>query len=609
MPSGSGKTNTVAFHVNIIRPKTFLYVVHRSFLVTQTMRMFRKVCGEFMNYSNMGVIDVKNKEFHKPFLFATIQTLSRKENLEKIRKNHDYVVIDEYHHAAADSYKDLMSYIHAKYFVGLTATPYRLDEKDIMAGVDNNIVTNIDLFEGIDKKILVPFHYFGLHDDIDYSQIKWNGYKYNTGDLDRQLIIHKRDEAVLEEYRERIEPENRKTIAFCNSIAHVQRMTTKFQSEGIVADMITHETPRGEREKLLQRFREGKISVLFTRDILNEGVDFPECEAIMFLRPTISKTIFMQQLGRGLRRNDEAGKKNILVLDYIGNYIRAFEKRKWFAQFSIHQESTGKMIKPLYNYDPNKPVVIFDERTVEMMDIQLRNREQEIFNPYWRTKEGYQQMFKETMIRPLQEKLGREFINCMDWKKYYGGLGTAEIQELGGWKKFREFYNIPGGVTRQCIQCGKDYQTIYLKLKKGFCSMKCQHKERQEKVLTPLAVQRMQDRNLITANCINCDKEFHPYAQILICGRPSAYCSQRCRTADSNNSRRDVITKAAHNRRDKERTRKLQLMTNCLGCGKQINRYSQDPNDQSIRPHKYCSESCAIKYRNNRKKKEKKTNG
>lgn len=366
LPSGAGKTHTIAFHVAQLKPNTFLYVVHRNEILNQTVKIFREICN--LSNRDIGIIDQKHKEYDKPYLFATIQTISNKKNLKHIRKDIEYMVIDEYHHVAAMTYDRIITkHFTPKYLIGLTATPYRLDKQDIMKYIDGNIVSDIDVFEGVERNILVPFEYIGLWDNIDYTEIRWSGHRYNVGDLDKKLIIHKRDEEVIKEYKNRIK--DRLTIAFCNSVDHVNRITKKFNDEGIPSAGITYKEDPIIRQDVLNDFRNGVYKVIFTRDILNEGVDFPECSAVMLLRPTISKTIFFQQIGRGLRKKE--GKENVIVLDYIGNYQRAFKKKDWLKMFKKMDEKTGENIKPYYEYSPHIKIR-FDPRVIEMMEIQQR---------------------------------------------------------------------------------------------------------------------------------------------------------------------------------------------------------------------------------------------
>jgi superfamily II DNA or RNA helicase len=373
IPSGAGKTHTAAFDVLNKKPKTFLYIVHRNEILYQTVSIFKQVCKDFMNDENVGIINQEVKDFTKPYLFTTIQTLSRPKNFEKLDWLIQYIVIDEFHHSAAASYQRILDYFNPQYLYGLTATPDRSDLLNIKNRIDNNIVGNIDLFTGIKEKILVPFYYLGEYDNINYDNIEWNGYYYRQNDLDKTLLIDKRDKMIIQKYKDRIQPENRLTIGFCNSVKHVRRMTDKFNIAGIKAVGITYRESIEERKQILEDFRKRKYNILFARDILNEGIDFPECEALMLLRPTLSKIVFFQQLGRGLRVRE--GKKNVLILDFIGNYHNAFKIREYlrdFTQYVLKQNEMGKNTnkKPEYNY--NIPIVEFDERVIDIMNLQHR---------------------------------------------------------------------------------------------------------------------------------------------------------------------------------------------------------------------------------------------
>jgi superfamily II DNA or RNA helicase len=439
LPSGSGKTHTIAFHVDKIKPKSFLYIVHRNEILYQTVKIFKDICGKWLKDTDIGIINQENKDYARPYLFATIQTISRKNNLERIDPNIGYVVVDEYHHAAAATYQNVLDVIQPKFFVGLTATPYRLDKKDIHEYVDNNIANEIDLFEGIEKNMLVPFNYVGLYDNIDYSDIEFNGYSYNVSDLDRKLIIAKRDIQVLKEYNERIKMDGRLTIAFCNSVNHVNRMVSLFAQNGISTTGITHKEKYEIRQEKLEKFKQGKYSIIFTRDILNEGVDFPECSAIMFLRPTISKTIFFQQLGRGLRRNK--GKKNVLVLDYIGNYYRAFSKKEWLFKYT--KGTTGENIKPEYRYElPGNASVWFESRVVEIMELQERNYTPRKERSYPKSKDD---LYNDYIRVCDLEKKPRYYLSSPEYResKYAKFSLTTLYSYFGSFRNFIDEYNIP----------------------------------------------------------------------------------------------------------------------------------------------------------------------
>ena len=239
--SGAGKTHTIAFDVLSKKPATFLYIVHKNEILYQSINVFKQVCG--WDDSQIGIINAGRKDFDKPFLFATNYALYRDANLVKANRSTTYIVIDEFHHAAAPTYKKILEYFEPKYLYGLTATPERHDLKNIKDIIENNVIGNIDIFTGIEKKILCPFYYRGLYDNIDYKNIRWNGYKYVEFDLDKYLLVEKRDKAVIKEYKKWIQPEKRLTIGFCNSVKHVGRMVEKFNAAGIRAEGITYKEP------------------------------------------------------------------------------------------------------------------------------------------------------------------------------------------------------------------------------------------------------------------------------------------------------------------------------------------------------------------------------
>lgn len=363
IPSGAGKTHIAAFDTKACKAKNILYIAHRREILKQAARIFQEIHGR----GSTGFLDGESKDFDRPILFATNSTLARSENLEIISKRKwDYVIVDEFHHVAADTFSKILEKINTKFLLGLTATDYRLDKKDIMGFVDNNLSYKIDLETGIKKGILVPFHYNGLHDDVDYSDIIWQGNKYRESDLNKKLLIDKRDNQIVKEFL-RLIGKGHQTIAFCLSIQHCQRMMERFKEEGISCRKIIHKTHLTERDISVRDFRDGKFDVLFVKDVFNEGVDFPNVEAILMLRPTWSKNVFYQQLGRGLRK--AKGKTHVTVLDFIGNYNHAFDKSQWleFAEKS-ESEMEHKPIKPLYEH--NIPYVHFTQRVVDIFEYQ-----------------------------------------------------------------------------------------------------------------------------------------------------------------------------------------------------------------------------------------------
>lgn len=375
MPSGIGKTHLAAFDTKRAKAQRILYIAHRREILEQAESIFKEVYGyDPKDKTHTGFIMGYKKEFDKPIIFATIQTLSRTPTtLEKLAEIHfDYTIIDEYHHVAADSYLNALDALQTRFLLGLTATPYRLDGKDIFQHVGHNLTYSMELEEGIKRGELVPFYYHALNDNIDYSDIYWNGHQYRENDLNKKLIIDKRDAQIIEEYEKSIAPTKRRTMIFCVSVKHADRMSAKLCKRGIRVEALTHHTPIIERRRIVANFRAGLFDVLCVRDIFNEGVDFPEVSAIMFLRPTFSRTVFFQQLGRGLRKSPQTGKKDVTVFDFVSNYHNAYKITEWLSQ-AQQTDKPAREQKPEYHH--SVPLVYFDKRVMDIFRLQKKERD------------------------------------------------------------------------------------------------------------------------------------------------------------------------------------------------------------------------------------------
>ena len=316
LPTGSGKTRVAALDSYNSKSKKILYVAHTKEILLNAYREFSHIYGKenvaFPLVDNTVNPDAK-VQLH------TIQKISR--DIAKIREtNYDYVIVDEFHHAAARSYRALLENIKPAFLVGLTATPFRGDRQDVIELCDENIIVEFELRTGIDSGILSPFHYYGLFDDVDYTGIQEYGYGYSVRDLNKALIVESRDNAIITKWKEIAE--NLPTLAFCCSVNHAIRVSESFNKSGIPADYYVGTTSYEEREELIEALRYGDLKVLCVVDIMNEGIDIPFVECLLFLRPTESKRIFFQQLGRGLRKFP--GKEKVIVLDFIGNFSNAY---------------------------------------------------------------------------------------------------------------------------------------------------------------------------------------------------------------------------------------------------------------------------------------------
>lgn len=363
LPTGTGKTFLSAFDTQNIKGK-ILFIVHRLDILSQSKEAFEKIYPK----ETLGILTGDIKEnINARILFASKDTLRNPDILYKYKASEfDYVIVDEVHHGQAQSYQIILDYFRPNFFMlGLTATPDRTDRKDIFELFDYQKVFEYTLNEAIENGFLVPYIYYGLKDNVDYSQIRYNGNKYNVADLDRHLIIKDRNEQILIEYLEK--GKGYKAIGFCCSIKHAEAMAKFFNENGIPSYAITAETPN--RNDLIKQFRENKFTVAFTVDLFNEGVDFPDLRVLLFLRPTESKTIFIQQLGRGLRLC--GGKNNVVILDFISNYQKANKIREFLSQGKSEQKNpkTGRVEKILYEYSP-KCEVHFDAEVEEILDAQ-----------------------------------------------------------------------------------------------------------------------------------------------------------------------------------------------------------------------------------------------
>ena len=323
LPTGTGKTILSALDARRVGGRV-LFLVHRLDILRQSVEAFKKAWGTLTVGYLTG--DVAENEHDCDVLFASKDTLRQPHQLARFDGDwFDYMIIDEVHHGQSPSYRDILTWFQPKFMLGMTATPDRTDRKDIFELFEYNKVFELPLQEAIERGFLVPYTYVGLTDNVDYSRIRWHGNSYRVDDLERLLIIPERNDSILREYLHRGGGD--KAIGFCISITHAERMAEFFNQHGVAAAAI--HSGVAEREQLIADFRENRYQVAFTVDLFNEGIDFPNVRVLLFLRPTESKTVFLQQLGRGLRLC--AGKDRVLVLDFIGNYKRANQIRKYLA--------------------------------------------------------------------------------------------------------------------------------------------------------------------------------------------------------------------------------------------------------------------------------------
>ena len=284
-------------------------------------------------------------------LFMSIQTFNSQDFTEKTAFDfYDYIVVDEFHHVAAPSYQKLMAYYKPKILLGLTATPERMDGKDILSYFDHRIAAEIRLPEAIDRKLLCPFQYFGVTDTIALDKLKWSAGGYDKNELSRVytlegVVANRRADLIVSSLLKYVtDIDDVKGLGFCVSVEHAQFMSDYFNTHGIPSMFLVGQSPDEERNAAKDRLVSGEIRFIFVVDIYNEGVDIPEVNTVLFLRPTESLTIFLQQLGRGLRLAEN--KECLTVLDFIGQANRKYNfEDKFAALLSGSSRSVSREIK------------------------------------------------------------------------------------------------------------------------------------------------------------------------------------------------------------------------------------------------------------------------
>lgn len=315
--TGSGKTYLAAFDARNFDAKRVLFVVHRETILKDAKQAFMNVFGA---EKTCGLYTGNSKDLDCDFVFASSNMLAR--HLTEFDKNEfDYICYDEVHHIVAECGKKILNYFNPEFLLGLTATPERMDNQDIFELFEQNVPFELRLRDAINNDLVVPFHYYGIRDDlINYGEDDKNKVSKNIAESDNVDFI------VKEIEKHRLPNEKLKAVAFCTNIAHCSLMANELAMRGYSTVALTGENNTGERIKAFNDLQDetNDLEIICTVDILNEGVDIPAINTVLFLRPTESSTIFLQQLGRGLRKYKN--KQYLTVLDFIGNdYSRSVQ--------------------------------------------------------------------------------------------------------------------------------------------------------------------------------------------------------------------------------------------------------------------------------------------
>lgn len=446
--TGVGKTYLAAFDSK--KYERVLFVAHREEILQQAAESFKNV----RNSDDYGYFNGESKCTDKSVIFASVATLGRMEYLNDTYFTSDYfnyVVIDEFHHAVNDQYQRIVDYFKPQFLLGLTATPERMDGRNIYEICDYNVPYEISLKEAINKGMLVPFHYYGIFDDTDYSKLHIVRGRYDEKELNETYIgnVH-RHELIYKYY---CKYGSKRALGFCCSKEHAREMAREFSTRGIPS-IAVFSGASGEytenRNVAIQKLKQGEIRVIFSVDMFNEGVDITSVDMVMFLRPTDSPIVFLQQLGRGLRKCK--GKEFLNVLDFIGNYEKAGRVRLFLTGRT--DPETGVYHPTDASVFPDDCLVDFDMKLIDLfaeMDRKHLKLKDQIIHEYFRIKELlgkrptrmdlftymddgiYETAIAHSKDNPFKRYL--DFLNELDElnpeeKKFYKGIGREFISLL-----------------------------------------------------------------------------------------------------------------------------------------------------------------------------------
>ena len=320
--TGTGKTVIAALDYKRLGDRqSLLFVAHRREILERSRATYRAALGD----GAFGeLLTGTDKPISGRHVFANIQSLHKRRLKALDPHSYDIVVVDEFHHAEAATYTALLKHLQPKLLLGLTATPERADGRSVLHWFDNRVAAESRLWDALDQGLLVPFQYFGVDDKTDLSQIDFNAGRYDISALEKVYTAdQRRAQQVLSALTERVrDPTQMRALGFCVSVKHAEFMTAIFNQSGLRAMSVTGKTPVADRRAAVQRLASGELCALFSVDVFNEGVDIPPIDTVLFLRPTESATLYLQQLGRGLRLHE--GKSCLTVLDFIGKANRRF---------------------------------------------------------------------------------------------------------------------------------------------------------------------------------------------------------------------------------------------------------------------------------------------
>ncbi|ANE45254.1 DNA helicase [Paenibacillus swuensis] len=418
MATGLGKTYLAAFFAKSY--KRVLFVAHREEILQQASASFHRVLPD----RSVGLYNGQEKNVTADCVFASIYTLGMKKHRERFNSDaFDLIIVDEFHHAAARSYQSVLEYFQPEFMLGITATPDRMDGKDVYGLCDGNVAYQLHFLDAIQQQWLSPFRYFGVYDETDYSAIPWVGSGYDEEEL---LAAQLKDDMAEKIYQAWTQHKQTRTIGFCSSIRQANFLAQFFKGKGVKALALHSNTREMSRVQAIQGIQDLTLELIFTVDLFNEGVDIPSVDTLLFTRPTESLTVFTQQVGRGLRLH--GGKSHCSIIDLIGNYRYADLK---MSLFQIAEESTERNNKSAVPSTVASCEINLELRVINLLEELFRKRQPRKDN----LKFSYFKLKSELGRRPTYLELhlhghanSREYVQ--EFKSYLGFLHWAgELDE------------------------------------------------------------------------------------------------------------------------------------------------------------------------------------
>ena len=412
--TGTGKTLIAAFDYRRYRQKNpkspcrLLFIVHREEILKQSIEAFREVLKD-NNFGDLFVGGYKPEKMD--YLFASVQTANSQKFYETIPADYyDFIVVDEFHHAEATTYKRLLTHFTPKILLGLTATPERMDGGDILEYFSGRIAAEIRLPEAVERKLLCPFQYFGVRDTVDLNELRWTKGGYDKSELEGvyvmdRIVAEKRADYIVRSIDRYVADGDKvKGLGFCVSIKHANFMSEYFNAHNIPSMALSAKSTDEERNNAKARLLSGEIKYIFVVDLYNEGVDIPAINTVLFLRPTESLTIFLQQLGRGLRHCE--GKDCLTVLDFVGQANKSYNfEERFSALLTNTKRGVANEIKNGFTSLPKGCYIMLEKKAKEII---LENISQS-----FSTQRGM-----INRIKDFRENSGKE-LNLSNFLRYY----------------------------------------------------------------------------------------------------------------------------------------------------------------------------------------------